>query len=91
MTNLDSSGRVLPKSPPTTTTAHERVSITMQVDLMLTKKNKSKLTPLHVAIHCGKSLVINEILQVANPSIIEEYDDQRRTSLHMAAEKGERK
>jgi ankyrin repeat protein len=91
MTNLDSSGRVLLKSSPTTTTAaHEQGSIAKQVYVMLTKKNKSKLTPLHVAIHCGKSLVINEILQVANSSIIEENDDQRRTSLHMAAEKGKR-
>lgn len=80
-----------PVIPTTTNTACEQVLTKKYADVMLTKKNKSKLTPLHVAIHSGKSHVINEILQVANPSkFIEQCDEQRRTSLHMAAEKGER-
>jgi ankyrin repeat protein len=92
MTNLDANGRIPPKSLSTTTTTREQVLVDEHVYAMVKKKNKDKLTPLHVAIHYGKLHIIREILQVVDPSvIIEECDEQRRTSLHMAAEKGERK
>jgi hypothetical protein len=91
MTNLDSNGRVPQVSTwSTPATDRQQVSVNKHVEAMLTKKNKDKLTPLHLAIHSGKLNVIIEILKVANPaSIINKCDDQRRTSLHMAAEKGE--
>jgi ankyrin repeat protein len=54
----------------------------------LTKKNKEKLTPLHVAIQAGHLDVINEMLEYAHASVINMCDDQQRTSLHMAAAKG---
>lgn len=91
MTNLDYSGKVPSKSSPTTTTALGQVLAKEYVSIMLTKKNKSKLTPLHVAIHFGKFEVIKEMLEISDASdIIKQSDNQRRTSLHMAAEKGER-
>ncbi|CAM4771714.1 unnamed protein product [Rotaria magnacalcarata] len=55
---------------------------------ILTKKNKSKLTPLHVAIQAGNLDVINEMLKYADSSVVNVFDDQKRTSLHMAAAKG---
>ncbi|CAF1339936.1 unnamed protein product [Rotaria sordida] len=57
---------------------------------LLTKKNKEKLTPLHVAIQAGHLDVINEMLKYADASVITTCDDQQRTSLHMAAAKGEK-
>jgi ankyrin repeat protein len=57
---------------------------------MLTKKNKGKLIPLHVAIQAGNLDVINEMLRYADPSLLNVCDDQQRTSLHMAAAKGEK-
>ncbi|CAF1136805.1 unnamed protein product [Adineta steineri] len=56
--------------------------------VLLTKKNKEKLTPLHVATQAGQLDVINEMLRYANASMINMCDDQQRTSLHMAAAKG---
>lgn len=91
MTNLDSNGRVLQMSTwSTPATVRQEVSANKHVEAMLTKKNKDKLTPLHLAIQSGKLNVIIEMLKVPNSSsIINACDDQRRTSLHMAAEKGE--
>ncbi|CAF1547014.1 unnamed protein product, partial [Adineta steineri] len=55
--------------------------------VLLTKKNKEKLTPLHVATQAGQLDVINEMLRYANASVINMCDDQQSTSLHMAAAK----
>lgn len=55
---------------------------------MLIKRNKGKLTPLHVAIQAGNLDIINEMLKYADPSVINMCDDQQSTSLHMAAAKG---
>lgn len=55
---------------------------------LLTKKNKEKLTPFHVAAQAGHLDVINEMLMYADSSAINMSDDQQRTALHMAAEKG---
>ena len=57
---------------------------------MLIKRNKGKLTPLHVAIQAGNLDVINEMLKYANSSVISMCDDLQRTSLHMAAAKGKK-
>jgi ankyrin repeat protein len=90
MTNLDSNGRAPSKwsDQKTLNTSSQSTSLNDHVYKMLTKKNKSKLTPLHVAIHYGKVDVIEKMFKFVHPSIINEHDDQWRTSLHMAAEKG---
>jgi ankyrin repeat protein len=58
------------------------------IESMLSERNKSKYTPLHVAIYYGNFNVIREILSYATSNIINACDDQNHTSLHMAAEKG---
>ncbi|CAF3297925.1 unnamed protein product [Rotaria socialis] len=63
-------------------------STSRQAHAILTKKNKSKLTPLHVAIQAGNFDIINEMLKYADSSVVNVFDDQQRTSLHMAAAKG---
>jgi ankyrin repeat protein len=90
MTDLDSNGRVpsKPSDQRTLNTSSPSTSLNHHVNKMLTKKNKSKLTPLHVAIHYGKVDVIKEMFRFVQLSMINERDDQWRTSLHMAAEKG---
>jgi ankyrin repeat protein len=45
-------------------------------------------TPLHIAIHQGSLNVIEEILRYPNTEMMNAYDDQKRSSLHMAVEKG---
>ncbi|CAF1020079.1 unnamed protein product [Adineta ricciae] len=90
MTNLDSNGR--PPEKPSNQKTRQIISQTSPLNnhvwAMLTKKNNSKLIPLHEAIHHGHLDVIKEMLQFVHVSMINQYDDQRRTSLHMAAEKG---
>ena len=89
MSNLDANGRVPTKSPPTKihVTTQESPMMTNIVS-MLSERNKSKYTPLHVAIYYGNFNVIQEILLYSTLNIINACDDQNRTSLHMAAEKG---
>lgn len=93
MTNLDANGRVPPKpsvSKSGHTTSHHG-SVSGHVHAILMKRNKSKLSPLHVAIQTGNLHIIQEILKFAHQSLINGYDDQQRTCLHMAAEKGRKK
>jgi ankyrin repeat protein len=90
MTNLDTNGRVTSKPSPTITQITTQQSPVMgNVKSMLIKKNKNKYTPLHVAIYFGNYNVIEEMIPSLTLSVINEYDDQKRTSLHMAAEKGQ--
>jgi ankyrin repeat protein len=98
MTNLDANGRVPSKPTPTKlhTTTQQTSNVSL-LDTMLLKKNKNKYIPLHVAIYYGNFNVIETIffhLKSFSHSnlletIINARDDQKRTSLHMAAEKGE--
>jgi ankyrin repeat protein len=91
MTNLDANGRV--PSKPVINNAHttnQQTSPVEHIHTTLLKKNKNKYTPLHVAIYNGNLDVIQEILQYSNLRVINACDDQMRTSLHMAAEKGEK-
>ncbi|CAF1438206.1 unnamed protein product [Adineta ricciae] len=55
---------------------------------LLTKKNKEKLIPFHVAVQAGHLDVINEMYLYADSSMVNMCDDQQRTGLHMAAAKG---
>lgn len=89
MTNLDANGRTPSKSPSRKMPNNNgQVFKTGLVSKMLMKKNKNKNTPLHVAIYNGNVKVIQEILRHSDTTLINAYDDQKRTSLHMAAEKG---
>jgi ankyrin repeat protein len=91
ITNLDGNSRV-PSKPATSkmhTTNHQTSTIG-HIQKMLIKKNKKKYTPLHEAIYNGNLNVIQEMLHYSDLSVINAYDDQKRTSLHMAAEKGEK-
>ncbi|CAF0755698.1 unnamed protein product [Adineta steineri] len=89
MTNLDANGQVPSKqSASKTTTTNKQMSTNKHVYKILNKKNKDKHTPLHVAIYNENLNVIREILKYSDPSVINACDDQKRTSLHMAAEKG---
>jgi ankyrin len=74
----------------TRNTSSQSASLSNHVYKMVAKKNKSKLTPLHVAIHYGQVDIIKKMFEflVHPSSMINEHDDQWRTSLHMAAEKG---
>jgi hypothetical protein len=69
-------------------TYHYR-SVSRHAHAMLIKKNKNKLTALHVAIQAEHLDVINEMLKYADPSVLNMRDDRLRTCLHMAAAKGE--
>jgi ankyrin repeat protein len=99
MTNLDANGRVPSKPTPTKmhTTNTRQTSNMSLLDTMLLKKNKNKYIPLHVAIYYGNFDVIETIFFHLKSfshlnlleTIIKARDDQKRTSLHMAAEKGE--
>ena len=90
MTNLDVNGLV-PSKPSRSKihTTNQQTRATEYVHRTLMKKNKNKYTPLHVAISYGNLNVIEKMLQYSHPSVINAFDDQMRTSLHMAAEKGE--
>ncbi len=90
MTNLDTNGRV-PLKPSSTKThiTTQQSPVMGNVESMLIKKNKNKYTPLHVAIYFGNYNVIEEMIPDSTLSVINAYDDQKRTSLHMAAEKGQ--
>jgi len=93
MINLDSNGRVPPKWSVTTATNTilQEAPVNEHVHEMLSIENKSKLTPIHVAINYAKLDAIKIMLSFADPSmIINQCDDQHRTYLHMAAEKGKR-
>lgn len=91
MTNLDVDGRV-PKKQANTKTHVQKYNTTANTDVhkLLMKKNKEKYTALHVAIYNGNFNVINEMIVYCDPSVVNACDAQWRTSLHMAAEKGEK-
>lgn len=93
MTNRDSNRRFLPEASlnkTNTVTTDDRTKASRQSHLMLVKRNKGKLTPLHVAIQAGYLDVVNEMLRYADRSLLNVCDDQQRTSLHMAAAKGKK-
>jgi ankyrin repeat protein len=92
MINRDANRRMPPESSVTRAikpTSHYGLA-SRHAHAMLIKKNKGKLTPLHVAIQAGNLDVIREMLKYADPSVINVCDDQQRTSLHIAAAKGEK-
>lgn len=90
MTNLDANGRVPTKSFPQKmiNNNNKEISQIEPIRKILMKKNKNKYTSLHVAIYNGSLNVIEEILDYVDKNMIDAFDDQKRTSLHMAAEKG---
>jgi ankyrin len=86
--NISSSVETISHS--TTYRSMTNLDATGHVYTILNKKNKNKHTPLHVAIYNENLNIIHEILNYSDPSVINACDDQKRTSLHMAAEKGEK-
>jgi ankyrin repeat protein len=91
MKNLDANSQVTSKlSSDKKTTTNKQIFASGHVYAMLNKRNKNNHTPLHVAIYNGNLNVIKEILNHSHPSVVNACDDQKRTSLHMAAEKGEK-
>jgi ankyrin repeat protein len=92
MINRDANRRVPPE--PSVTRVNKVIShyrsASRHAHAMLIKRNKGKLTSLHVAIQAGNLDVVNEMLKYADPSVINMCDDQQRTSLHMAAAKGKK-
>lgn len=89
-TSLDLTNRFHSKVPnEKTNNVYQHRATDENVLRILKKKNKDRYTPLHLAIYNGNQGVAEEILNHCDSSVINECDDQKRTSLHLAAGKGD--